>query len=224
MRTVVISLGGSIIIPDKIDVDFLKKFRELILDFVKKGNKFIIVCGGGKVCRDYLDSAKKITSVGSRDLDRLGVKVTEANAELMKCIFSGYAYKKVHSDYNKKINFDKILISAGFLPGTSTDFDAVMFAKNFRAGQIINLSNIDYVYDKNPKKFKDARPFKQISWKDFRKIVGNKWVAGLNVPFDPIASRKAQEFGLKVIILNGKNLQNLKNLLNGKKFTGTIIK
>ena len=62
-RIVVISLGGSIIVPDKINVEFLKDFKKLINDFVEKGNKAIIVCGGGKTARLYQNAASKISNL-----------------------------------------------------------------------------------------------------------------------------------------------------------------
>ena len=112
--------------------------------------------------------------------------------------------------------------SAGWKPGWSTDYDAVLLAKNFGVSEIINMSNIDYVYDKDPKKFKDAKKIEKTSWKDYTNLVGNKWKAGMNVPFDPIAAKEAQKSGMKVCII-GKDLENLENLLNGKKFKGTVI-
>jgi hypothetical protein len=72
---------------------------------------------------------------------------------------------------------------------------------------MINLSNIDKVYTKDPKKFEDAMPIDNISWSDFRKIVGDKWDPGMNAPFDPIAAQKAEELGIKVAILNGLQLR-----------------
>jgi uridylate kinase len=89
--------------------------------------------------------------------------------------------------------------------------------------KIINLSNIDYVYDKDPKKFPGAKKVEKFSWAEFRKLVGDKWNPGLNAPFDPIASKIAQESGMEVAIMNGRNLKNLKNYLEGKKFKGTTI-
>src|SRR3989338_11458348 len=202
----VISLGGSIIVPDKINESFLEKFRKLMINFVKKGNRTIVVCGGGKVCRDYIYTARKmIKNVNEGDMDRLGVKVTELNAEFVKCLFGKYAHKKVHSDYNKKLNFKFVLVSAGLLPGTSTDYDAVMFAKNYGVDRVINVSNIDYVYNKDPKKHKDAKHIEKLSWKDFKKLIGGKWKAALHLPFDPVASKRAEEFRLKVVIVNGRN-------------------
>ena len=99
-----------------------------------------------------------------------------------------------------------------------------MLAKTYGAKEVINLSNIDYVYDKDPNKFKNAKKIERINWKDFRKnIVGYKWVPGENVPFDPIASRLAEKSSLKVVIMNGKNLTEVKKALEGGEFKGTIV-
>ena len=96
-------------------------------------------------------------------------------------------------------------------------------AKIYGARQIINLSNIDFVYTKDPRKFKGAKKITATSWKNFRKIVGNKWDPGKNLPFDPTAAKLAERLKLKVIIANGKNLKNLQRILQGKKFQGTTI-
>ena len=223
-RLVVLSLGGSIIMPGKVDVDFLSRFRRLILDRVRKHKeRFIIVCGGGKVCREYIKAAKKLGCKSYYELDRLGIKVTNVNSELLRAIFGKYAYKDVVLDYNRKVKFSHILIGSGYLPGTSTDYDAVMLAITNNSKAVINLSNIKYVYTKDPRKYKSARRIKDISWDDFEKIVGGKFKSGMNLPFDPIASRKAQKKGINVAVLKGTDIKNLKNFLDGKKFSGTLI-
>ncbi|MCX6814123.1 MAG: UMP kinase [Candidatus Aenigmarchaeota archaeon] len=221
---VIISLGGSIIIPEEIDVQFLKKFRSLILRQVKKGQRFIIIVGGGKTCRKYQNAAKEITKPTHKDLDWIGIHTTRLNAHLLRTIFREIAHPAVIRHYNEKIRTRKnVIIAAGWKPGHSTDYDATMWAKNFKSQTVLNLSNIDYVYTGDPKKEKSAKPIEKISWKDFRKLVGNKWDPGLNSPFDPVASGKAQKLGIKVVIMNGRNLKNLENFLNGKKFSGTVI-
>ena len=89
---------------------------------------------------------------------------------------------------------------------------------------MINLSNIEYVYDKDPKLHSDAKRIERIDWATFRKeIVGTKWVPGKNVPFDPTASAKAQKYGLTVSIVRGTNLVEVRKALSGKKFRGTVI-
>lgn len=221
-KIIVLSLGGSIIVPDKIDVNFLKKFRKTIISLLPK-YKFIIVCGGGKVCRDYISAAKNIKKLNDEVYDVLGIKLTEANAQLILSILYDVSHKEIHPNYNKEIKFENVLIGCGFLPGTSTDYDAVMFAKNHNSDTVINLSNIESVYDKDPKKYKNTKKIKKISWKNFRKLVGNKWKAGLNLPFDPVASKKCEQLGIKVAIMDGRNLDNFKNYLERKEFKGTLI-
>jgi uridylate kinase len=220
----VISLGGSLLVPGEIDVKFLKKFKAIIEREIKRNKKFIIIVGGGKTARNYQNAAKALTKVSNEDLDWLGIHATRINAHLLLTIFRKYAYFRIIKNPKEKINFkEKILIAAGWKPGFSTDYDAVLLAKTYGSDTIINLTNVDYVYDKDPNKFKDVKPFKEISWKDYLKLIEQKWIPGMSAPFDPIASKLAQKFKFKVIILNGRKLKNLENYLANKTFKGTII-
>jgi len=88
---------------------------------------------------------------------------------------------------------------------------------------VINLANIEKIYTDDPKKDPNAKPIDSISWADFCEMTGDEWVPGKNIPFDPIASRHAAKIGLKVICAAGKNLANLKDILLGRPFIGTII-
>jgi uridylate kinase len=102
--------------------------------------------------------------------------------------------------------------------------DAVLMAKTFDVRKVVNLSNIDYVYDKDPKKFKDAKVIKKISWRDFRgKVLPKEWVSGSNTPFDVTASKEAEKLGIQVAIMNGHNLKNFEDYINGRNFTGSLI-
>jgi uridylate kinase len=224
MKTIIISLGGSIIVPKHIDHVFLRKFKKLIEEFIKKDCRFIIITGGGYTARKHQKAASKICELHPDDLDWIGIHATRINAHLLRTIFKKDAYPKIIKDPNKKITTNKkIIIAAGWKPGRSTDYVAVLLAKNFSCSEIINLSNIEYVYNKDPRKFKDAKPLINISWKEFRKIVGDKWDPGLNMPFDPVASKEAQSLRLKVAIMRGKDVNNLRNHIEGKEFRGTII-
>ncbi len=216
---IIISLGGSLIVPDEIDVGFLKKFKNAIFEITRK-EKVVIICGGGKVCRKYQNAASAIVKLTNDDLDWLGIKATHMNAQLVKIIMGPAADKKVYR--KPEMPRAKITIAAGWLPGCSTDYDAVLWAKKASAKKIINMSNTDYLYDKDPKKFPHAKRITQITWKEYRKIAGNAWTPGLNLPFDPIASRKAEKMKLKVYII-GKDIRNLKNLISGKNFKGSVI-
>lgn len=229
-ETIIISLGGSLVAPDEIDIGFLKNFRHSLQKYIGnnpstslRARKFFILVGGGKVCRNY---QKALLEFGAKNSDRdwMGINISRLNAEVVKQVFTSLSYPKIITDPNKKVKTNKnIIIGAGWKPGWSTDYDAVLIAKTHNIKTIINLTNIDYVYDKNPNQFPDAKPLKKIHWKDFRKIVGNKWQPGMSLPFDPRAAKLAQELKIKVIMINGKNLERLEDFLNNKPFIGTII-
>ena len=222
METVVISLGGSVLAPSNIDIDFLKKFRKLILNH--KNKRFVIICGGGKTAREYMSAASKIVNLTPEDLDWLGIHATRLNAQLLRNVFRGIAHQRVIRNPKERVNGSKrVVIAAGWKPGRSTDHIAVLLAKNFGAKTVINITNTDYVYDKDPSKFANARPVKYVCWKHFRKLIRvTKWSPGLNTPFDPVAASAADKGKLTVAIM-GKNLGNLANFLNGKEFKGTIV-
>lgn len=221
---IIVSLGGSLIVPEEIDVEFLKKFRELILKYTKQGKKFILITGGGKTCRKYQKAAAEIRPLEEEDLDWLGIHSTRLNAHLIRTIFRDVAHQRIVKNPTEKEEFkESLLIAAGWKPGCSTDYDSVLLAKTYNVKKLVNLTNIEYVYDKDPRKFKDAKPIKKISWADFRKIVGDEWDPGLNLPFDPIASKEAQKLGLEVAIMKGSDLKNFETYIEGKNFKGTTI-
>src|SRR3989338_550928 len=222
-KTVVLSLGGSLIIPDNIDINFLKDFKSIIEKYIKTGFKFIIICGGGKLARDMQQAASKLADIDNEALDWLGIYATRLNAQLIKTIFKNNAEDAVSDNPNEKINFKKsILVASGWLPGWSTDYDAILLAKNLGVKEIINLSNVEYVCDKDPKEYKDAKKIERMGWSDYQKLISDKWRAGMNAPFYPLAAKEAQKSGIKVSIM-GKDLRNFENMLKGKKFKGTVI-
>lgn len=227
-ESIVLSLGGSLIVPSEgIDINFLKEFNSFIRNKIADGKRrFFIVCGGGRTARIYRDAGQEIVGhiLSSDDLDWLGIHATRLNAHLLRSIFKDVAYFRVIKHYDQFDPVDKsVAIMSGWKPGWSTDYCAVLAAEKYGAKTVINLSNIDKVYDSDPKKNPNAKPMDEISWADYRKICGDKWEPGANWPFDPIASKRAQELGLKVIILNGKDLKSVENAMEGRKFSGTMI-
>ena len=227
-ETIIISLGGSIIYPSEkgYDDSYLRKFCDIIQDKKYNDNKFAIIIGGGYLARKYQTELKEKGITNPEELDMIGIKATRENANFVKDFFGKEAniHPEIIKDYSQAIDLKKkILLGGGWKPGCSTDYDAVLIAEKLRAKKLINLSNVDYVCDKDPKKHSDAKKIEKISWDDFRKIVGNEWDPGKNAPFDPIASKKAQELGLTVIIANGKKIENIKKILDDKNFKGTTI-
>jgi len=218
MQKIVISLGGSVVIPDKLDIPFLKSFKKLITSY--KNKRFIIIVGGGKLARNLQNKAKQIKKPTNEELDWLGIYATRINALTLKNLFN--LKENIITNPNNPLPNKPILIGAGWKPGFSTDYDAILIAKNIKAKKVINMTNVPYLYDKDPKK-SNAKPITNTTWKQLRKLVGKKWSPGLNMPFDPIAAKLAEKLKLKLLIL-GKDINNLKKAIDNKEFKGTIIK
>jgi len=223
----VLSVGGSIISPDGVDVEFLKQFRETILDYLSQDlqRKLIMVAGGGAPARIYQQAYRDIVPDPiPNEQDWIGIAATRLNARLLKGIFSDNCQDEVVIDPAAAETFSgRVLIAAGWKPGFSTDNDAVVLAEKFGADTVINLSNIDKIYTADPREDPSAKPIDQISWKDFREMVGNEWVPGKNLPFDPVAARRGSELGLKIICASGRDVKNLYKILNDQEFYGSVI-
>lgn len=231
MRISVLSVGGSIIAPDGVNSVFLSGFLAKIKEYLSDNpeDKLIFVCGGGAPARVYQQAYRAVvTDSAEQDAnaqDWIGIKATHINAELVKAIFGKLCTDPVVTNPTADdVSFTgRILVAGGWKPGFSTDTDAVYLAKRFGAQTIINLSNIAKVYSDDPRKNPDAKPIDSISWADFRKMVGDEWVPGKNAPFDPIASKLAQQAGIKVICADGRNTDNTVAILTDAPFVGTVI-
>ncbi len=221
---VVVSVGGSLIVPDEIDTNFISSFRSTILSHLEKGFSFAIVAGGGKTARRYQAAGRAVTDITNETSDWIGLEVNNMHAEFLKRLFAPHSAPHIIRDFSKSFpNTYPVICIGAEKPGHSSDYDAVVAARKLNAKKIINLSNIDYVYTADPKKDPTATKIEKITWTEFRKLIPETWEAGLSSPFDPIAAKNSQELGLEVVIMNGKNLEQFENYLSGKPFVGTII-
>lgn len=225
MSLYVLSLGGSIVVPDAIDTDYLASFKQFIDRRVAQGDRFILTVGGGRTARNYQAAAETVTGVDDEERDWLGIHATRLNAHMLRTIFKEHAHPVIVKDFDASHpDFtEAILVGAGWKPGWSTDYIAVLLAERYQAASVLNLSNINYVYSEDPRENPKAKRYEKLSWTDFRKIVGDEWSPGMSAPFDPIASRKAEALRMKVMILNGRNIENMEACIEGKAFQGTTI-
>lgn len=219
---IVISLGGSLMVPDEIDLGFVSSFVDFIREQTEAGKRFIIIAGGGKTARRYMDviSARGLSP---EETDWAGIYSTRLNGEMLRLLFQDLAHPEIVTDPSIVVDWKTpVLIGAGWKPGWSSDYDAVEIGNAFNADTVVNFSNISHVYNKDPKKFDDAEKIDAISWEEYIKIIPDEWTSGLNTPFDPMASREAQKRGMKVVILSGQ-MDNFKNYLENRPFIGTVI-
>lgn len=229
LERIVISVGGSVIIPNGgISTEFLGKFNEFIRSQLALHPKrqFFLVVGGGATARHYRDGGREVVGheLTADDLDWLGIHATRLNAHLIRTIFRDIAHPQLIKHYDIILKAEEpVVVAAGWKPGWSTDYCATLLCDDYDIDTIINLSNVSQVYDKDPNKYNDATPKTKMTWKDFRDLVGDEWTPGMHAPFDPIAAKKAEELGVKVVCLLGNDFNNLSNYLNGREFIGTVI-
>ena len=224
-RIIVISLGGSLIVPDKVNAWFLGKFRKVIKRNANK-YKFIIVCGGGSVARKYI-SALEESGANPKLQSLAGISATRMNARFMSYFFGlnperGIPHRM--KEIKKYLKRQDVVFCGAleYKPNQTSDSTSAEIAEKFNS-DFINLTDVSGLYDKNPKKFKDAKFIPEISWGKFNSIANKmKFIPGQHFVLDQTASGIIMKKRIKTYIL-GKNLNNLDALLKGKKFMGSVI-
>ena len=224
-KVIVLSLGGSLIIPDEIDLNFLQQFKKVILRHTKN-HKFVIICGGGSVARKYISALRKAGL--SEDFQSFaGISATRMNARFMNYLFGTDSKEgiphttKTLDGYVKK----KDIVFLGALeykPEQTSDSTAAQIAQHFKT-IFINLTNVPGLYDKNPKENKNAKFIPKIGWKEFHKMANSiKYKPGQHFVLDQTASEIIMKHKIPTYIL-GQDLKQLENVLKKKPFRGTLI-
>ncbi len=226
-ETIVMSVGGSLIVPNQIDTAFLANLKTFVDEqTTSHGRRFIIIAGGGRTARNYQEAAAAVSDLAAEDLDWMGIHATRLNGHLLRTIFRHTAHRVMITNPDEILDVpkdEKVVIAAGYRPGSSTDLRAVQIAEKIGATKVINLSNIDYVYTADPRTEPSATKIETISWADFRALIPADWDPGLSSPFDPIAAKVAERDNIEVAIINGTRLDEVVKYLEGESFVGTKI-
>jgi len=224
-KVIVISLGGSLIVPKKIDYRFLNNFKKNLRKNYRK-HKFVVVCGGGVIARKYISALKK-QGKGIREQALAGIRATRMNAILMIQLFGKEAndtLPKSMKEIKNNLSKNKVVFSGAlrYDPTETSDGTASKLAAFFKT-EFINMSNVYGLYTSNPLKNKKAKFIPRISWKDFETLANKrKYYPGQHFVLDQKAAKVIKKHRIKTYLI-GKNLSNLNKLLNNKKFRGTVI-
>jgi uridylate kinase len=220
---IVISLGGSLLTKD-LTFDNFKKYADVLKRLKDKDHKLVVVCGGGKVSREYRDIAKKFTSDNVL-LDWIGIQATHLNAFTLISALDKDAYPvSLRTVQEVKKNFkDKILVCGGNVPGSSTGYDAALFAEAIKADLLIKASDVDGVYSADPDKHPNAKKFDRLTHDEFLKIIEkNPQIPGEYRLFDLKATKLIKKNKIKTIFIDGNDPEEIMRAVEGKHH-GTVV-
>lgn len=239
--TFVIKFGGSVFSTSEDKIFDVEKAKNLI-NFLRKyfsKYKFIVVVGGGFLARKYIKFIEENSNVNINEKQKekikheVGVASININAIVLSSLFEENEveekiFRYTDFDEETEIQIDKnVLISAAGHPGYSSDYNAYQLAIRAKAKGVISLKNVDGVYTKDPKKFKDAKPISNCTWEEYLKIIGNpvEFKAGGNYPVDPLTAKLALKRNVRFFIVKGDeyNYSEVEKILLNQDFIGTII-
>lgn len=224
MKPIVISLGGSIISKDTLELDFIEKFSRM-LEIERNYDKFGIVVGGGRLARTYISSLKKY-GINDNILDEIGINATRMNALAVSTFLKSVNFKipTTVNDASELMAIYRHVVMGGTEPGHTTDTVATLLAERIGAGILINATSVDGVYSDDPRVDRNARKYSGLTYDEAIKLAVDKSIgAGPNVFMDITALNIAKRSSLKVFVIDGTNLDEYTRIMKGEKISGTII-
>lgn len=224
MKKVVISLGGSILIPALED----HTIREYVpvLKKISQQHRLFVVVGGGGEARRYIRAMRDL-GIDEGTADEIGILITRLNATMLIAALGEDAYPKVaesHAEAKKFAESGKIVVMGGITPGQTTDAVAAVLAERVGAAVFINLTSVDGIYSADPRKVPDAVRFDAMTPKKLLETVSSTALgAGSNNVLDIVAARVVERSRIPLVVLDGRDPENLLNAILKGKYRGTVV-
>ena len=226
MKVEVLSIGGSLLFNEcDINYNYIKKLKKLLTSY--NDRKFVIVIGGGSIARTYINALKHFDA-NNEFMSHFGIAITRTNARMMANAFGRSSNTRHLPKSLKQIKNllakHRIVFCGGLRYETdqTSDGTAATIARYFKT-RFINVTNVNGLYTRDPRKNKSARLIPCITYKDFDKTINKiKYRPGQHFILDQHASATIKKYKVPTYVVGG-NLNNLKKLLDGKKFVGTTI-
>ena len=224
MESVVLSLGGSVLVRDEGDTSYIRKLSKILIG-VSARHKLFIVTGGGSIARYYIKAGRALGADESY-LDELGIEVTRLNARLLITALGDRANHVPPKNYDEAVHAGRthsIVVMGGVSPGITTDAVSALLAERVKARRLVNATSVDGAYTADPKKVPDAKLISSMTHKELVTLVGHSTGAGPNNVFDPVGARVLERSKISLAVVDGNDLANLRDALEGKKFKGTLV-
>ncbi|MDP6906342.1 MAG: UMP kinase [Candidatus Thalassarchaeaceae archaeon] len=228
---VVVALGGSLLHPDEVERHvWLDQVKEAVSEHVGSGGRIGLVIGGGVPARDAITIAKPLIEDVAA-LDEIGIAATRLNATIVAQTLSHSGLdvcNGIPSDTTaaaRALENHQIVVMGGTSPGHTTDNVAIRLAIDAKATQCIIATNVDYVYDSDPKINSNARSIESMTLEKLQEIVGPPvhGKAGGSGVIDPVGVQAAIDYSLPLAVIDGRKVERLASALSGNEFKGTRI-
>ena len=225
MEKVVVSLGGSVLVPGEDDARYLADLSA-VLRRVSTQVRLFAVTGGGRVARYYIETGRAL-GISERRLDALGIGITRMNARLLAAALKGRANPEPARTYTEAARLARrhaVILMAGTRPGHTTDRVSASLARFVGASRIVHATSVDGVYTADPRKDPSARLLERASFEDLVRLSGSGHrAAGPSVVFDPVAARVLARDRIPLAVVRGRDLVALEAALLGRPFHGTWV-
>jgi predicted uridylate kinase len=230
-KVLVLKVGGSIMYDQLLNINFdlFKRLKLWYYENRDQYSKIVFVTGGGGLSRTMQD--RIADNIGGEDyLHSIAMSLTQTNATILASFIEDndiFVPKTLGNAYEYLVSPEgKTMVSGGLKVGWSTDMDAAIFADILEAGKVYKISNVDYVYTKDPKEYFDAKLIKDMTWKDYFKLFdiveGEQHKPNHKMPLDVESAQFCARKGISYMISGGKTLEEISSI---KKIlqTGTFI-
>jgi len=224
MSSIVLSLGGSILLPE-IDRPNIKPYLSVLTRISAKHRLFVVV-GGGGTARQYISIARTFDADEAFS-DELGILVTRLNATLLIGALGDAAYPRVAMNHTEALcaaESGKIVVMGGITPGQTTDAVAAVLAERVKASLFINLTAVDGIYSADPRKDASAKRYEKMTATELlRVVVGQQAVAGVNTVMDIVAVKMVERCCIPLLVMDGRDPSLLESALETGNYVGTLV-
>lgn len=220
---VVVSIGGSVLIPGNNDSDYIARLAKMLLS-VKDDVQLAVVCGGGKTARYYASTGKELGG-DTYQLDIMGIGATRLNAQLLGLALGDMPERvpETAEDLASASTPRRIVVMGGTTPGHTTDAVSTMVARAMKADRVVNATAVDAVYTADPRTNPDAEKIERMTIARLGEIVYKEHDASKSSVFDPLGVKIAQECRIDISMVDGRNLEELRKAILGEPFDGTFV-
>ncbi len=224
MRSLVVSLGGSVLVPS-VETNTVALYAKVLARIAEKVRLFVVVGGGGEA-RRYIGAARAL-GLDSGTADEIGIMVTRLNASLLAARLGQAAFPHVPADITAALtasSHTRIVVMGGVTPGQTTDAVAAVLAERSGASLLINLTSVDGIYTADPRQDSRAKRFDRMTHQELVSLIaGCGLEAGANTVIDLVAAKVLERSAIPLLVFDGSDPAALERAVITGKYEGTLV-